>query len=220
MKLTLAAATGATGRLVLEQALEAGHEVTAVVRSPGKLPAGVAAVQADLSRPDPDALAAAVAGADAVVSALGPTAKAEAGVAETGTRALIAAMERAGTRRLVVLSAAPIGTVPTAARPDKPRHDPGDGPLLRLLTPIVKRALAGHYADVAAMEDAVLDSGLDWTIVRPPRLTDKPAAGAWRTAYGRNPRNGFTIARADLAAAMLRSIGDPAAVRQVLGVAY
>ncbi|SDD02090.1 NAD(P)-dependent oxidoreductase [Glycomyces harbinensis] len=220
MKLTLVAATGATGRLVLEQASAAGHEVTAVVRSPGKLPSGVGAVRADLSRPDPGVLASAVAGADAVVSALGATSKAEAGVAATGTRALIAAMRAAGTRRLVVLSAAPIGTVPTAARPDKPRHDPGDGFLLRRLTPIVKRALAAHYADLAAMEDAVVDSGLDWTIVRPPQLTDKPAAGRWRTQVGHNPRNGFTIARADLAAAMLAAVSDPAAVRRVLGVAY
>lgn len=220
MKLTLAAATGATGRLVLEQALAAGHEVTAVVRSPEKLPAGVAAVRADLSLPDPAALASAVTGADAVVSALGPTSKAEAGVAERGTRALVEAMRQAGARRLVVLSAAPIGTVPTAVRPDKPRHDPGDGPLLRILTPIVKRALAEHYADVAAMEDVVLDSGLEWTIVRPPRLTDTPAKGTWRTAYGRNPRNGMKISRADLAAAMLQAAGDPAAARRILGVAY
>jgi putative NADH-flavin reductase len=220
MRLTLVAATGATGRLVLERALAAGHEVTAVVRSPERLPAGVAAVRADLSRPDPAALASAVAGADAVVSALGPTSKAEAGVAERGTRALVEAMRQAGARRLVVLSAAPIGTVPTAARPDKPRHDPGDGPLLRVLAPIVKRALAEHYADVAAMEDVVLDSGLEWTIVRPPQLTDKPAKGAWRTAYGRNPRNGMKISRADLAAAMLQAAEDPASARRILGVAY
>jgi putative NADH-flavin reductase len=220
MKLTLAAATGATGRLVLAQALDAGHEVTAVVRSPGKLPSGVTAVQADLSRPDPAVLATAVAGADAVISALGATSKAEAGVAETGTRALIAAMEQTGTRRLVVLSAAPIGTVPTAARPDKPRREPGVGLALGLLTPVIKRVLADHYADLAAMEDAVLDSGLDWTIVRPPQLTDKPAKGAWRTTRGHHPPKGWKIARADLAAAMLGAAADPAAVRQVLGVAY
>ncbi|GAA1690930.1 SDR family oxidoreductase [Glycomyces endophyticus] len=218
MKLVLAAATGATGRLVLDLALAAGHDVTALVRSPAKLPAGVPSVRTDFAHPDPAALADATAGADAVVSALGATGKGDAGVARTGTAALVEAMRANGTRRLVVLSAAPIGTVPTPQRPDKPRTDPGDGLLLRLATPIVKRALADHYRDLALMEDVVLDSGLDWTVVRPPRLTDGPAKGAWRTAAGRNPRNGWTISRADLAAAMLDAAET--GVGGVVGVAY
>ncbi|NUQ88769.1 MAG: NAD(P)H-binding protein [Glycomyces artemisiae] len=220
MKLVLAAATGATGRLVLERARSSGHDVTALVRSPAKLPPGVPHARIDFSAPDAEALAGAVAGADAVVSALGATGKADAGVARTGTAALVDAMRATGVRRLVVLSAAPIGTVPTLRRPDKPRYDPGDGPLLRLVTPIVKWALAEHYADLAAMEDVVLDSGLDWTVVRPPRLTDAAPKGAWRTEVGRNPRNGSTIARSDLAAAMLDAALDPGAAGKILGVAY
>jgi putative NADH-flavin reductase len=220
MKLVLAAATGATGRLVLDQALAAGHDVTALVRSPGKLPPATPHARIDFNAPDADALAAAVAGADVVVSALGATGKGDAGVARTGTAALIEAMRVAGVRRLVVLSAAPIGTVSTAARPDKPGTDPGDGLVLRVLTPIVKRALAEHYADLALMEDVVIDSGLDWTIVRPPRLTDGPAKGAWRTAVGQNPRNGWTISRSDLAASMLEAATDPGAAGKILAVAY
>ncbi|WP_112136287.1 NAD(P)-dependent oxidoreductase [Glycomyces dulcitolivorans] len=220
MKLVLAAATGATGRLVLDQALAAGHDVTALVRSPGKLPPATPHARIDFSTPDADALAAAVAGADVVVSALGATGKHDAGVARTGTVAIIEAMRAAGVGRLVVLSAAPIGTVPTPVRPDKPRTDPGDGLVLRVLTPIVKRALAEHYADLALMEDVVIDSGLDWTIVRPPRLTDGPAKGAWRTAVGQNPRNGWTISRADLAASMLEAATDPGAAGKILAVAY
>ncbi|GAA2308315.1 SDR family oxidoreductase [Glycomyces scopariae] len=220
MRLALAAATGATGRLVLSQARDAGHEVTALVRSPQKLPPGVPFARTDFAAPDPDALAKALDGADAVVSALGATGRHDAGVAAAGTAALLGAMRATGVRRLVVLSAAPIGTVPTAARPDKPRTDPGDGPLLRLVTPIVKRALAAHYADLARMEDLVVDSGLDWTVVRPPRLTDVPAKGAWRTAEGAQPRNGWTLGRADLAAAMLAAAADADAAGKVLGVAY
>lgn len=220
MKLTIVAATGATGRLVLGQALEAGHDVTAVVRDRSKLPQGVDAVHADLARPEAAALASAVAGADAVVSALGPVGKAGLGVAEVGTAALVEAMRTTGVRRLVVLSAAPIGTVRTKARPDKPRFDPGDGVRLRMIAPIVKRAFRDHYADVAVMEDVVRDSGLDWTIVRPPQLTDDPAKGAWRTAVGRNPRNGWKLSRADLAAAMLEAAADPHAAGKILGVAY
>ncbi|GAB3658678.1 NAD(P)-dependent oxidoreductase [Glycomyces tarimensis] len=219
MQLTVIAATGATGRHVLGQALEAGHDVTAVARSPHKLDAGVRAVKADLARPDSGALAEAVTGADAVVSALGATSRTEAGVAERGTAALIEAMRAAGTGRLVVLSAAPIGTVPTAARPGKPRHDPGDGFWLRRAATVLKRVLREHYADLAAMEDLVQDSGLDWTIVRPPQLTDGPRTGAYRTAIGHQPRNGWRISRADLAEAMLAALERPETSRRVLGVA-
>ncbi|THV26224.1 NAD(P)-dependent oxidoreductase [Glycomyces paridis] len=220
MRLVVIAATGATGRLVLEQARAAGHEVVAVVRSPERLPAGVEAVRSDLSDPDPAALAAAFKGADAVVSALGATGRGTAGVATTGTGAVLDAMREAGVGRLVVLSAAPIGTVKTAVRPDKPRHDPGDGFVLRRLAVIVKRVLAEHYADLAAMEDLVRDSGLDWTVVRPPRLTDEAPRGRWRTALDANPRGGWTIGRADLAAAMLAALADRGQSRRVVAVAY
>jgi len=220
MKLTIVAATGATGRHVLEQALAAGHEVTAVVRSPEKLPSGVLAVKADMSAPDVGALEAAVAGADAVVSALGATGKADAGVATAGTNGIIAAMRVAGTGRLVVLSAAPIGTVRTAVRPDKPRYDPGEGLFMRPLTALVKRALAEHYADLASMEDAVRDSHLAWTIVRPPRLTDVPAKGVWRSVFDANPKGAWTLGRADLAAMMLGAASDAALVDRVVGVSY
>ncbi|THV33437.1 NAD(P)-dependent oxidoreductase [Glycomyces buryatensis] len=219
MKLTIAAATGATGRLVLSGALSAGHDVTALVRSPGKLPAGTPAVQADLSNPDPAALAEALAGADAVVSALGATSKAEAGVATRGTGALIEAMQATGCARLVALSAAPIGTFPSPARPDKPRTEPNASALDKLGMAIVKRVLREHYEDLAAMEDLIMDSGLDWTIVRPPQLTDKPATGAYRTVEGAMPRGGIKIARADVAHAMLAALADPASSRRVLGVA-
>ena len=71
MKLTIVAATGGIGRLILKQAVAAGHDVTAVVRNPAKVTADVRVVQADLSRPDPVTLAAAMEGADAVLSGLG-----------------------------------------------------------------------------------------------------------------------------------------------------
>ncbi|WP_199044224.1 NAD(P)-dependent oxidoreductase [Glycomyces salinus] len=219
MKLAVIAATGATGRLVLSQALEAGHGATAVVRNPAKLSPGVEAVKVDLARPEPAALEAAVAGCDAVVSALGPTSKSELGVAAGGTAALIAAMRTGGVRRLVVLSAAPVGTVPTAARPDKPRHEAGEGPFMRAAVAVVKRVLRDHYADLAAMEDAVMDSGLDWTIVRPPQLTDGPFTGRYRTAYGRIPRRALRVSRADLAHCMLAQVGAERAVGRTVGVA-
>ncbi|HWN33126.1 MAG TPA: NAD(P)-binding oxidoreductase [Pseudonocardia sp.] len=221
MRLTIFAATGGIGRQLLTQALAAGHEVTAAVRNPAAVGApGVRVVAADLAEPDPAALRDAVAGADGVLSGLGARSKAEAGVASRGTRAVVAAMQAAGVRRLVVVSAAPIGTVASPGRPNPPRHDPGDGVFSRYLAiPIVKAALRTHYADLAAMEDVLHDSGLDWTVVRPPRLTDKPLTGSYRTAYGRNLRGGLLIARADVAHYMLRALGEPGSVKQTVGIA-
>jgi uncharacterized protein YbjT (DUF2867 family) len=224
MRLTIFAATGGIGRQILEQAVAAGHDVTAVVRNPqklsGELSGRVSVVRADLAAPDPAALESAVDGADAVLSGLGAGSSAEAGVATRGTRAIAAAMKATGARRIIVVSAAPIGTVPSPGRPNPPRHDPGDGFLLRhVFGPLTKAALSKHYADLAQMEDVLRDSGLDWTAIRPPRLTDKPLTGVYRTAYGRNIRHGLFISRADVAHYMLHAIDDPAAIGQTVGIA-
>src|SRR5260370_4179048 len=125
MKLTIFAATGGIGRHLLEQATEAGHDVTAVVRNPEKLSRQVPAVTADLATADPAALARAVDKADAVLSGLGPRSASEFRITSRGTPAIVGAMQATDARRLVVVSAAPIGTVPSAGRPDPPKHDPG-----------------------------------------------------------------------------------------------
>jgi putative NADH-flavin reductase len=225
MKLTIFAATGGIGRQILEQAVDEGHDVTAVVRHPQKLPgelsSQVSVVSADLAAPDPARLTSAVQGADGVLSGLGPRSKAEAGIATRGTQAIAAAMTAAGTRRIVVVSAAPIGTVPSPGRPNPPNHDPGDGFIMQhLLNPLIKAALRKHYADLAQMEDILRDSDLDWTAVRPPRLTDKPLTGTYRTARGQNLRRGLVISRADVAHYMLRAVGQPETIKQTIGVAY
>jgi putative NADH-flavin reductase len=224
MKLTIFAATGGIGRQILEQAIDAGHDVTAVVRNPQKLPAKlsrqVRVVTADLAAPDPAMLKSAVAGADAVLSGLGATSNSEAGVAAQGTRAIAAAMKAAGARRIVVVSAAPIGTVPSPARPNPPKHDPGDGFIMRhVLSPLTKAAFRRHYADLGQMEDVLRNSDLEWTAVRPPRLTDKPLTGTYRTARGQNLRRGAFISRADVAHYMLRALDQPETIKQTIGLA-
>jgi putative NADH-flavin reductase len=220
MKLTIFGATGGIGRQILDQALAAGHEVTAVVRNPDKLPAQLRVVKLDLTVPDPATLNSAVAGADAVLSGLGPRSRSDAGVASRGTTAIVRAMKAENVRRVVVVSAAPIGTVSSPGRPNPPRHDPGDGFFMRsLFSPMIKTILRGHYADLAMLEDVLRESGLDWTIVRPPRLTDKPLTGTYRTAYGQNLPRGFMISRADVGHLMLRVLDEPETIRQVIGVA-
>jgi putative NADH-flavin reductase len=221
MKLTIIAATGGIGRQVLEQAVAAGHDVTAVVRNPARLPNTPArVVTADLASADPADLRPAVEGADAVLSGLGARSKAEAGVAWRGTRAITQAMTAAGVRRIVVVSAAPVGTVASPARPHPPRHDPGDGFVMRhLANPVVRAAFRDHYADLARMEDVLRDSDLDWTAVRPPRLTSRPMTGRYRVALGQNVRHGLFISRADVARYLLRAIDEPETYRQTIGLA-
>jgi putative NADH-flavin reductase len=224
MKLTIFAATGGIGRQILEQAIEAGHDVTAVVRNPQKLPGElsrqVRVVTADLAAPDPAMLKSAVERADAVLSGLGATSNSDAGIATQGTRAIAAAMKAAGARRIIVVSAAPIGTVPSPGQPKQPKHDPGDGFFMRhLFAPLTKAALRKHYADLAEMEDVLRGSGLAWTAMRPPRLTDKPLTGTYRTAHGRNLRRGLFISRADVAHYMLRALEQPDTISQTIGIA-
>ena len=220
MKLTVFAATGRIGGHILEQALSAGHDVTAVARNPATLPAAVRAVAADLAVVDPSALEPAVAGADAVLSGLGPRSRSDAGIASVGTRAIVQAMRATGARRIVAVSAAPVATVASPGRPHPPRHDPGDGFLMRhLAAPALVAALRDVYADLALMEDVLRDSGLDWTAVRPPRLTNRPPTGAYRTALGRNLRRGLLVSRADVAHLMLAVLDRPETVGQTIGIA-
>ncbi|HWN99087.1 MAG TPA: SDR family oxidoreductase [Blastocatellia bacterium] len=224
MKLTIFAATGGIGIRILEQAVTAGYEVTAVVRDPSKLGerrAGLRVVTADLSAPDPHTIESAIAGADAVLSGLGASSIGEAGIAAQGTRAIVDGMNATNTRRIVVVSAAPVATVPSPGRPNPPRHDPGEGFFMRyLLSPFIKVVLRKVYTDHALMEDLLRESNLDWTIFRPPRLTDKPLTGRYRTALGQNLRGGFLISRADVAHAMLASLNQPETIRQTVGIAY
>jgi len=220
MKLTIIAATGGVGRELLEQAVAAGHDVTAVVRNPGKLSQEVRAITADLAAPDPAALETAVAGADAVLSGLGPHSNSDAGIASQGTPAIVAAMKAAGVRRIVAVSAAPVGTVATPSRPSPPKHDPGDGFFMRhLLSHIANARLGKVFADLAQMEDILARSGLDWTVIRPPQLTGKPLTGTYRTAYGQNLKGGLSVPRADVAHLMLRVLGQPDTIRQAIGIA-
>lgn len=220
MKLTIVAATGRIGRLLVEQALATGHQVTAVARHPEGVRSDVRTVRVDLLRPDRSLLVDALDGADAVLSGLGPRSKADYGVTASGTRAVAEAMKETGVRRIVAVSAAPVSTVASPGRPAPPRHDPGEGLVMRtLLTPAVKAVLGTHYADLAAMEDVLRDSGLDWTVARPPRLNDGPVTATYRTAFERNLRRGLSVSRADVAHFMLDALDRPETVGHAMGIA-
>ena len=107
------------------------------------------------------------------------------------------------------------------SRPNPPQHDPGDGFFMRhLFAPFARTAFRRQYANVARMEDVLRDSGLDWTAVRPPKLTNKPLTGAYRTAIGRNIPGGWSISRADVAQCMLRVLEQRETIRQAVGLAH
>ncbi|MFE9820951.1 NAD(P)-dependent oxidoreductase [Streptomyces sp. NPDC005791] len=210
MRLTVFGATGAVGQEIVRQAMAAGHEVTAVVRDPARLPEGLGAEpHTVVPLGDPAAVRAAVAGRHAVLSGLGARGRKAGDVAERLTRRVLEAMEAEGTRRLLVVSAAPVGP------------EPADDPLLdRTVRKVIGAVLKEVYADLTRMEAALAASAADWTSVRPPKLTNGPLTGTYRTVVGGTPRSGRSIARADVAHAMLTLIDEPAAVGQGVGVAY
>ena len=119
------------------------------------------------------------------------------------------AMAAHGVRRMVAVSAAPVGPAPD-----------GDGWLdRRVLRPFITTLLRDVYADLAVMEREIGDSGLDWTIIWPPRLVDSPPKGAYRSAIGANVPHGRTISRAEVADLMLAALNNPATVGQPVGIA-
>ncbi|MGB6771826.1 MAG: NAD(P)-binding oxidoreductase [Candidatus Dormiibacterota bacterium] len=221
MKITLFGATGGVGGQVMAQARTACYDVTAVIRSTKSLPSGVRVIRTDLASAELATLESAVAGADAVVFAVGAGLRKDVGIAGQATRAIIEAMTATGVRRIVAISAAPVGTVAVPGRAKPPKHDPGDGFFMRtLLSPAIKRVASGLYADLAVMEATLMDSRLDWTVIRPPQLTDGPMTGTYRTAYGRNLRRGLRVSRVDVAHLMLGVIDRPETYAKVIGIAY
>ncbi len=206
MKLVVLGATGGTGLELVRQAIEHGHSVTALVRSPDRLRTfrdRIAIKQGDLfNRTE---LERAISGHDAVLSGFGPrvpVSKADAHLLEQFAVALTGAMAQVGVRRVVVESVAFLF---------KDSIVPPTYLLGRLLFPRT-------VADASAMERVFAESDLDWTMVRPPELTDKPYTGKYRVREGHLPRFGFTISRADVADYMIKSTENRSSIREVVGV--
>jgi putative NADH-flavin reductase len=211
MRLAVFGATGGVGGHVVRQALARGDDVTAVVRDPSRLAVRherLDVVVADLTDPAALSLAGALTGVEAAISGVGARSRAEAGVATAATRTILAALATGGVRQFVAVSAAPVGPAPD-----------GEGVVTRrVLLPIMRRVFRDVYADLANMEEEIRRSGLQWTIVRPPRLTNGPLTGRYRTAP-ENVRDGRTISRADVADALLSALDDADRVNRAVGVA-
>jgi putative NADH-flavin reductase len=205
---TIFGASGRIGGELLRQSLDAGHEVTAVVRSGLDLThPRLTVVQADVM--DPGAITGAVDGADAVFSALGPHGTGPTTVCSDGVRSIATAMAKAGAQRLLVVSA------------DGPYIYPENGLLMRRVAkPLVQRMLRQGFADLLRMEETIRNTDLNWTVVRPPRLTNGPLTRDYRTAIDAGLRGGSKISRADVADCMLGLATDPGVHRNTVSVAY
>ena len=188
MKVLVLGAGGKTGRSVVRQAVAAGHQVTAFVHHAADYhgPDGVTVHEGDAT--DADAVAAVVAGHDAVVDTIGGRTPYRSNITleRDVARAVVAGMRRHGVRRLLVTSSVGVGD-----------STANNTLLVRL---VVRTFLRGSTVDKAAMERIVVASGLDWTVTRPATLTDAAARGGVRVFDPATGEKAHRIARADLAA--------------------
>ena len=189
---------------MVEQALAAGHDVTAFTRDAARVPAEHDRLQVvEGSVTDPAACLPAVKDADAVIVALGAGRKGE--VREAGTRAVVVAMKQAGGRRLIVQSTLGVGS----SRPN-----------LNLLWKYVMfgALLRPAYADHVRQERVVEESDLDWTIVRPSAFADQ-SPGPVRHGFGGSESGlRLKIDRADVAAFLLAQVGHESYLRRAVSI--
>lgn len=204
MNITVFGATGSIGRLVVEEALASSHHVTAFTRDASRVATQhdrLRVVEGDAT--DPAACLPAVEGADAVVVALG--AGRRGGVRAAGTRAVVDAMQRSGTRRLVCQSTLGVGS--SRANLDLVWKYVMFGGLLR-----------AAYADHVRQEQVVEASGLDWTIVRPSAFAEE-SPGPVRHGFGASERGlRLKVARSDVAAFVLAQATDRSHLRRAVSV--
>lgn len=193
MKLAIFGASGATGRQLLEQALAAGHQVTILVRNPASIPLQnkrLKVVSGDAR--DPEMVSAVIAGQDAVLSTLGATNPGPVTICTEAMTQILAAMSRHGVRRLVALSA--YGVL-----------DSHTGGLYNRLVWLLKK---DKMLDKEQMERLIQQSRLDWTLVRPPALTNGPHTHNYKVGTNLPIKVTSHISRADVADFMLRQATD------------
>ena len=205
MKILVVGAAGKTGKLVVEAALAAGHEVTAFVHSADDYDVpNVRAVVGDAT--DKAKMSEAVAGQDAVLDTIGGKTPFKNTTLERSVAgAIIGAMQTHGVRRLVVTSMI------------------GEGDSKEQATAfenlLVKTFLRGANKDKAAMEAAVESSNLDWVILRPAILNDDPAQGNARVFTSESGDKAHKITRADLAAFMVEQLTSDQYLHQAVTIA-
>jgi len=200
MKLLLLGATGGTGQQLLSQALEAGHQLTALVRSPEKLNAQERLLVRAGDATDPESVDIAVAGQEAVLSALGVRSPLGEELITPSLRALVPAMHEHGVRRVIWLSALGVGQTRVQAPA-----------MLRIPFSTILRRIG---RDKAAGEEYLRSTDLDWTLVYPPALTNGPRTSSYRSGETVDVNGLPRISRADVAEFMLAQLDEGAYIRR------
>jgi uncharacterized protein YbjT (DUF2867 family) len=209
MKLLILGATGATGTVVVAQALRRGHEVTAFARHPGTLveqPGSLRVIQGDVL--DPQALVRAIPGHDAVLFCVGPGDTKASTLRATGARNTVLAMAGAGVRRLIAMSGLGAGVT---------RKNMGFV-FDKVLAPTVLRGL---LEDQNGLEAAIRKSGLDWIVVRPGEIIDSRPLGAREIAVSLDGSGvTTTIAREDVGRFMLDQLQSDEYLHKAAAIGY
>src|SRR5690242_9288718 len=203
MRLAILGATGGIGRLLIDSALEQGHDITAFVRSPQKITRRhpkLRVIGGDLF--NADQMAQAIRGSEAILSAFGPVVMRPTHQRRDFGRALVNALRTASVDRFLHISSAFLV--------------PDGGLLIKVMANTI---FYNVTVDGRDSEAEMMQPDLRWTIVRPPRLTDGPLTGRARIVAGHLPNRSFTVSRADVAAFMLQEAVTPQFVRQVVGIA-
>lgn len=203
-------ANGGIGRHAVLLALKAGHRVTAILRTPGKLEINhpnLEIIQGDVLKAG--TLDQHLQNKDVVISAIGKNSLKKTTLYSQGNRNLIDSMQRTGVKRGFFISAAGLEVNPTYSF------------LLRFLTRyVLQTMLCNMYSDLWAMEALIKASTINWTIMRPPKLTDGPETGTYRSDIGRYLFNGLKISRADVAHFIVHNLSNEAIVNKIVEVAY
>jgi uncharacterized protein YbjT (DUF2867 family) len=194
MRVAVLGATGGTGRHVVATALARRHDVVALVRRAQAIdPAPGLREMVWTNLNDPTALVEAFRKVDVVISALGGAAKGPTTVCTDGVRSAIAAMTQVGVARLIAVSA----------------HGVADTHDKSLYSLAVWAGVGDKMRDKETMESVIVQSGLDWTIVRPPKLTDRTESGCYATGVDLPIRLWSSIGRTDLAGFLIREAEEP-----------
>ena len=198
-------ASRGTGRELVAQAREQGHRVTTFARTPDPAQSSnlaVTTIRGDLL--DAAAVARAVEGQDVIFSAVGNApgdGRKPTTLFSEGMKHLVAGARQAGVRRIICLGSC--GTDP-ATRPFLP---------VRILAPLLKPLFRGIYDDMVRMETWLAGVDLDWTVIRPPYLTNGKLTGRYRTGIHQHLANVARLSRADLAHCMLQIVPKAATYR-------
>lgn len=202
-------ATGRTGLPLVQNALTAGHTVRALVRSPQKMTVNhpnLTLIQG--SSIDAAKVAETIRGSDGVISTLGQGKNSPPDLQTRSTQVIIDTMKRLGVRRLISLTG---GGVRDDAH-DKPKFI--DNAIVFIMKNVAGSGARNALADGINHADLIRRSGLDWTIVRGPRLNDKPAKGSYQVGYVGTVA-GIDLTRADLADFMLKAFEQGTYVRDM-----